>query len=42
MSQKLEQLLCIRNQLDQIEIISWNDVSAKLLLYAFSSLTGRI
>ncbi|KAJ9093587.1 hypothetical protein QFC20_007097 [Naganishia adeliensis] len=25
MSQKLEQLLCIRNQLDQIEIISWND-----------------
>lgn len=27
MSQKLEQLLCIRNQLDQIEIISWNDVS---------------
>lgn len=28
MSQKLEQLLCIRNQLDQIEIISWNDVSA--------------
>lgn len=28
MSQKLEQLLCIRNQLDQIEIISWNDVSS--------------
>ncbi|KAJ9098056.1 hypothetical protein QFC19_006491 [Naganishia cerealis] len=25
MSQKLEQLLCMRNQLDQIEIISWND-----------------
>jgi hypothetical protein len=27
MSQKLEQLLCMRNQIDQIEIISWNDVS---------------
>ncbi|KAJ9116226.1 hypothetical protein QFC24_006817 [Naganishia onofrii] len=25
MSQKLEQLLCMRNQIDQIEIISWND-----------------
>ncbi|KAJ9095960.1 hypothetical protein QFC21_005322 [Naganishia friedmannii] len=25
MSQKLEQLLCLRNQIDQIEIISWND-----------------
>lgn len=34
MSQKLEQLLCMRNQIDQIEIISWNDVSRLAALSA--------
>jgi hypothetical protein len=38
MSQKLEQLMCIRNQLDQIEIISWNDVSLQIRQCAINGL----